>query len=144
MNESNLELTCKEIKRFYYLIQWQIVEIGQCYTVACSFIFCSLQSICLGKSFLLRNLCWSEENCLLFHLNTFCTCLTHIQRILVTRFHLHWVSSKTALPNFKIFVLLKWNKRFCTTGICYKEVRLVAVRQGMRAYVPLSRMKVKM
>ena len=30
------------MKLFCYLLRWQVVEIGQCYTVAVSFIFCNI------------------------------------------------------------------------------------------------------
>ena len=51
MNERDLKLICKQIKIFYSFIQWQIVEIGQCYTVACA---CNLQDIPIKYMFAKR------------------------------------------------------------------------------------------
>ena len=99
MNERDLKLTCEEIKLFRLLIQWQMVEIGQCYSVA----FGTYNQSIRGNQFCSKICVEADKTAkillqhILYLLDTFqCNC------------------SKT-------------KQNFCTTGICYEEEGLVAV-----------------
>ena len=135
MNERDLKLMCKEIKGFYSLIQWQIVEIT---AILWPVHFCNLQSIQWGKAFSLCNLCWSGENCLFFNFNWFCICLTHIQRILIARFSTALSIFQNSIAGFVNFCFVKLKQNLRTTGtcICYEEEGLAAMMEPGSQFNP--------
>ena len=89
-----LKLTCREIKRFYFLIHWQIVEIGQCCTVACYFIFCNITATQWSLFFFFIFFFF-------FFTSTHFVLVWHIFKEFWSQdFQLHWVSSRITLPDF--------------------------------------------
>ena len=98
MNERDLKATCKEIKGFDPLIQllWQIVAFVR--TTLYSSLFIHLPSATFNhfiREKYFRNAIYVEVVkitffffffCFVLYLNTFCTCLTHILRILIARY----------------------------------------------------------
>ena len=98
MNERDVNPTCKEIKGFDSLIQWQIVEFVR--TSLYGSLFIHLPSATFNNSIRVkhfRNEIYVEAvklTIFYIYLNTFCTCLTHIQRILIARY-------STALSTFQ-------------------------------------------
>lgn len=127
MNERDLKLTRKEIKQFSSLIQWQMVEIGQCYSVACTLTLCNLQSFIREKQ-PRSEICVEADNmAYFFHFNSFCTCLKNIHGILIARFATAFWIAQNSIVWFLNFCLLKRNKAFRTIGVCYEEERSVAM-----------------
>ena len=84
-----------------------------------------------------QSLLKGRKHCTFFHFNTFYIyiCLTHTRIILIARFSTALSIFQIALSDFSIFVLLKRNKTFCSTGICYDEpciyLSFVSARQSL-------------
>ena len=91
-------MTCKEIKGFNSLIQWQIVEFAR--TTLYGNLFIHLPSATFNHSFRERYFRYAiyveavKITFVFLYLNTFCTFLTYIQRILTAR-------HSTALSTFQ-------------------------------------------
>ena len=123
-------MTCKEIKGFDSLIQWQIVELVR--TTLYGSLFIHLPSATFNHSIREKYFRYAISYveavkitfCFFFlyiYLNTFCTCLTHVQRILIARYSTALSTFQYNSARFLSFGFVKTKQFFCTVGIMLRR-----------------------
>ena len=125
MNERDLKLTRKEIKRFDSFIQWQVIDFVR--TTLYGSLFIHLPSATFNHSIRERYFRYAiyveavKITCVFLYLNTFCTCLTHIQRILIARYSTALSTFQYNIARFSSFCFVKTKQFFCTVGIMLRK-----------------------
>ena len=127
MNERNLKVACKERKGSDSFIQWQIFEFVR--TTLYGSLFIHLPSATFNHSIsekYFRYAIYVEAVKIFFfffffffflYLSTFCTCLTHIQRILIARYSTTLTTIQYNIARFFSFCFVK-TKQFLYRWYC--------------------------
>ena len=149
MNERDLKLTRKEIKRFDSLIQWQVIDFVP--TTLYGSLFIHLPSATFNHSIREKYFRYAicveavKITCVFFlYLNTFCTCLTYIQRILIARYSTALSTFQYNIARFLIFCFVKTKQFFVPLVLCYEKESLVgmALPMQIRKYIQCSKLSI--